>query len=298
MLLAALLLQLPDLLPPVAAPRIAPDPGYAAEFEAATAARVLDEAALEGLRPQGAAQEAVLLDALLRGGPRELRLACRISAGSGPEERLSLAAAHAAWRARGEADALAALLAPSAFPAAAWPALAWMALDQARPIGVRAAATGRLLRAGCRGAWPVARSFLRTGTALDEQAPWADWNRLGRYELPKRLLVGELDAWLAEHDQPPSGFEPNAPWQDQVDRLAELEPRVQALLDATAPVDDAGLARGVAKLLRHLGEDQERAWRAAGMLLPHARITLQQALAEPDPMLQFAAQRAFALLPD
>ncbi len=297
MLIAALLLQLPGLLPPVPAPRIAPDPSYQQAFQGAVAQGTIALDGIEELRPDGPAQEVVLLDALQRGDPAQLRLAALITAGSEADSRLSLAALHGAWHAGDEAGQLAVLLSPKAFPPAAWPALAWIALDRERPIGTRAAATGRLLRSGCQGAWPVARSFLRTGTAVDEQAPWADWNRLGRYELPKRLLVIEIDAWLQEAGEAPSGFEPNAAWAAQVEQLEALEPRIQSLLGRTGAVQDEALSRGIAALLRDRSETQERSQRAAGMLLPHASLTLQLALTKDDPALRFAAQRAFELAP-
>ena len=297
MLIAVLLLQVPGLLPPAPPAGIAPDPEYALSFQDLLAAGRLDLEQVDALRPSSPAQVQVLVEALTVGSPVEVRAAALLSAGATADSPLAMAALHGVWNTRDEGAALAALLAPLAFPAAGWPALAWISLDPERPIAVRATATGRLLRSGCRGAWPVARSLLRTGTAFDEQAPWADWNRLGRYELPKRLLVLDLDAWFAEVGEAGSGFEPNAAWQVQVEQLQALEPRIQGLLARTAPLRDEGLATGVAALLRYQGPSEERACRAAALLVPHASATLQLALTKRDAALVYAARRSLELIP-
>ncbi len=297
MLIAVLVLQAPALLPPLPEAAVAPDPAYSAAFADAVADAELTAAETEALRPAGPGQRAALRRALLEGSADEQRAAALLAAGEAADSPLALAALRCAWDSREEATALAALLSPEAFPASAWPALAWICLDPERPTSVRAAACGRLLRSGCRGAWPVARSLLRTGTAGDEQAPWADWNRLGRYELPKRLLVLDLDAWFQAAGEPGCGFEPNAAWQVQLEQLAALESRVQQRLAATERVEDRGLASGVARLLRYGGPDPDRAFRAAALLVPHATRTLQLALTKDDPALVFAARRAFELLP-
>lgn len=296
-LLAALLLQAPALLPPLAPPEVAPSAAFAARLAATSARGTASAEELAELAPATAGERAALLDAFARGGPAEVRLASLVSAGCVPGDPLTAGALTAAWELRDEGAALAALLAPASFPPSAWPALAWIALDPERPASLRAAATSRLLRSGCAGAWPLARSLLRAGTAADEMAPWADWSRSGRYELPKRLLLVEIEAWLAAAGEDPSGCEPNAAWQDQVDALRALEPRIQRLLGRIEPVADRDLARGVAVLLRVEGPAAERARRAAAMLVPHASATLRRALAERDPGLVFSARRALEILP-
>ncbi|RMH01228.1 MAG: hypothetical protein D6702_11970 [Planctomycetota bacterium] len=298
---AALLLlacpQLPHLLPPLEPVPARPEQAAWSVFQEAAADGTLAAGEGDTLAALGGTSEPVLIHAWLAGSPTEHRLASLLAAGCAEDSPLALAALHGAWRIRDEGASLAALLAPASFPPAAWPVLAWLALDSERPLSVRAAACGRLLRAGCRGAWPVARSILRTGTALDEQAPWADWNRLGRYELPKRLLVLDLDALFAAAGEAPSGFEPNAAWSRQEEQLAALEPRIERLLAGRPPLADRGLARGVAVLLRADGPERERAWRAAALLAPHSLPILELALTKQDPVLVQAARRALELLP-
>ena len=180
-----------------------------------------------------------------------------------------------------EATALPCLLAPLRAPLSALPALAEMSLDSTRPLSLRAAACARLLEAGCRPAWAVARSILRTGTAWDEDAPWATWQRDGRYELPKRILVMALDEIL----QQPCGFEPNAAWKKQCQQLASLEPRLPAALALAANAyrpaapEFKNFQKQVAKLIL---QGRESARLAVALLVPHSRTLLRQALDHPE----------------
>ncbi len=194
-----------------------------------------------------------------------------------------------------EATALPCILAPHRVPLSTLPSLAELSLDATRPLSLRAAACARLLESGCRPAWALARSILRTGTAWDEDAPWATWPRDGRYELPKRILVLTLDSLLGEA----CGFEPNAPWKKQVQQLAALESRLPAALGAAAArakvapsVEKEQFARQVAALMR---SSQDSSRLAVALLLPHSLQILRQALRHPEVAAE--SQRIIALTP-
>lgn len=192
-----------------------------------------------------------------------------------------------------ESLGVACLLAPAAPDPAWWPALASAALSRPSPLAVRAAAAARLLEAGCWGVWPIARSILRSGTAWDEPAPWADWTRAGRYELPKRLLVSSIDICLAQAGQEPCGFEPNASWADQVDRLRAIEPRAQALKRAAAVAPRAVQDLPTWKaLLRSASAGDLRATAVLGLLADPALPLLRAALAGGDPNAAWMVRRA------
>ncbi|TAH38648.1 MAG: hypothetical protein EYC70_04575 [Planctomycetota bacterium] len=221
-MLAALLLQAAAFLPPEVAPQPAPA-GYRARAEAILPLPEWSLRDLAQLQPRTDGERAFLVSLLQEGGPREVLLAAMVAAGAEPSDALTRACLRAACEIREEDAALAALLAPRWPDPACLPALAYLALEPDRPISVRAAAIGRLLDADCASAWPLARSLLRTGTPLDEDAPWADWPRGGRYELPKRVLLLSVNAWLQRHGQPPTDYEPNASWSDQMERLQALE---------------------------------------------------------------------------
>jgi hypothetical protein len=196
---------------------------------------------------------------------------------------------------RDESLGVACLLAPAAPPPAWWPALVHAALRSDSPLPVRAAAASRLLEAGCWGAWPMARSMLRTGTALDEPAPWADWTRGGRYELPKRLLVAGLDLRLADAGLEPCAFEPNASWEAQTECLRLLEARIQELLraesGARSPAAILELPTWIA-LVRDAATGDPQAGATLAMLSNEALPLLRAALAQGDPNLAWAARRA------
>lgn len=189
--------------------------------------------ALQELRPVTPAQSAALARWMSGADAAELRLAAVLAAGA--EDAAAWESFAIGVSSLDEATAVACLLAPRVAPPEWWPALAYAASRPTAPLAVRAAAVARLLEAGCWEVWPIARSMLRTGTAADEAAPWADWQRGGRYELPKRILIGALDGASVRSGHPPSGIEPNAAWAAQVAAIAAFEARAQEMRVALPP---------------------------------------------------------------
>jgi len=196
----------------------------------------------------------------------------------------SLALIREGCRRLDEPTALAALLSPETAPWESLPALAWLALDESKSLVLRTAAVERLLHAGCSGAWPVARSILRTGNAHEARAPWDTWPRTGRYELPKRILALRLDAILPS----PCGFEPNASWKNQADQLEALELTVPSALTERAKTfadleesRQQEFQRGVARLMKAANTGDATALQAISLLLPHSRPTMKAALRHP-----------------
>lgn len=228
----ALLLQAASLFPTAPTPPEA-DAAFRARMEALAAQ---DEWLLEEINALRAeadedAEWAAVVALIREGDHAQVRLGALLASGqgSGPvfgREWVSDALFEVGCTHADEAVALACLLAPNDPPNEWWPALLMRAQDPLAELPVRAGALARLLDGGCLEVWPLARSVLRTGTAIDEPAPWADWKRGGRYELPKRLLVLSLDRVLEQRGEAGCGFEPNAPWPDQVEQLAALEPRL------------------------------------------------------------------------
>lgn len=263
----ALILQAASFLPPALEPAAEPDRAYLAAVRAQIAAGEIGQEEISALTPDGPGQRAALAEFAREGTALEVRAAALLGAGAPADSRLSAALCFAGCELRDEAAALGALLAPAAVPPEALPALAYLAHEPDRPLAVRAAAVARLLDADCGGVWPVARSVLRTGTELDEEAPWVTWERTGRYELPKRVLLLSLDAWLERHGESASGYEPNASWDAQLGQLRRLEaPAQRAAGSAPAPPPAAAQAFGLQRL---------RAAAAAGdVLARRALVTL------------------------
>jgi hypothetical protein len=225
-MLAPLLLQAAALFP-ASEVLVEADPAYTARVLALAAESSWSDGEVEALRAELGSREAEasLAQLLDEGDDSELRLAALVASGTRtPWLADALYATGCSYR--GEAAALACLLAPADVPERWWPALLMRAQDPLATLPVRAGAMARLLDGGCLEVWPFVRSVLRTGTAVDEPAPWADWKRTGRYELPKRILTLSLDRLLKDFDGQPSGFEPNAAWDAQVAQLAAMEPRL------------------------------------------------------------------------
>lgn len=276
-MLAGLALQAAALLPPREA--VGPTPAaYRGRFAAIARGAEWSFPDLLRLWPRSDGERAALVQLLQEGSPREVLLASIAAAGARAGDSLARACLRAACELREEDASLAALLAPAEPPAACLPALAVLVLEPDRPLSVRAAAAGRLLQADCTGAWPVARSILRTGTPLDEDAPWADWPRSGRYELPKRILLLAVDDFLCRHGEAGSGYEPNASWPDQVAQLRALEPRagraVAAVVAALRPPADPAFDAAGERLLAAAAAGEERAGRALALLWPRSRELL------------------------
>lgn len=291
LLLCALGLQaLPaGWLPAPPAEAAAPDAAYLEEVQALAAEGSWPWERIEALRATSAGRTAALAAWLPEQNSQAQKL-CAVL-GSGCEGALAFALFRVGVQTDDEALGVACLMAPAPPAAEWWPALMHAALARPRPLPVRAAAAARLLEAGCWGAWPVARSMLRSGTALDEPAPWADWPRAGRYELPKRLLGAALDIRLAQAGLPPSAFEPNAAWSAQEDRLRELEPQVQALRQ-TAPGPAVRDLPTWQALLQGAARGEPRATAVLSLLAGEALPLLRAALADPDPGKSWMARRA------
>lgn len=223
----ALLLQVSPLLFPQTSELGPVDPAFSDRVVAMADRAEWRLADVDQLRAEiDAADEFAAIIQLLDGGSEStVRLAALLATGQRQDE-LDDALLRAACTLPQEAPALACVLAPSRVPERWWPALLMLAQEPTATLPVRAAATARLMEAGLVEVWPLARSILRAGTRLDEPAPWADWKRGGRYELPKRLLVLSLDKLLLQHDGRACGFEPNAAWDAQVTQLEALELRI------------------------------------------------------------------------
>ncbi len=274
--------------PPPAPEAAAADPAYWDAVLALARAESWPWERIEALRATDASRANALADGLPQADRAVQQLGAVLAAGC--DGRLAHALLRLGVQGDDEALALACLLAPTAAPPAWWPALAHRALTRTAPLPVRAAAAARLLEADCWGAWPLARSILRSGTALDEPAPWADWARAGRYELPKRLIVAALDLRFARAGEAPCNFEPNASWQDQEQCLRQIEPRVQALRRAAARPPVLSLAPWPA-LLRQAADDAQAA-AVLALLADEAMPLLRAALAAGDPGLAWTARRA------
>ncbi|KAA3610798.1 MAG: hypothetical protein DWQ01_07755 [Planctomycetota bacterium] len=300
-MLASLFLQLTALLGPAPELGVGPDPVYAQKIQDAASLPGMNQEALQALRPQDLAQEAALIHLLRHGSAARVRLAAILAAGREGSHPLSAAALQAACQVQDTGAALAALLAPRSVRPEDLPALAYLALDSSKALELRAAAIGRLLENDCPNAWPMARSILRTGTSLDEDAPWADWRRSGRYELPKRLLLISVDAWFQNHDLAAAAYEPNASWARQAEQLKELEPKVQQARSRSRWLDStlqrSAHHRGCDLLLQWAQQGDLRAQRALSFLYPLGRNELELALRQGSADARRAAQRIIEILP-
>lgn len=277
-------LNLPD-----APPAVDPEPAFLARAERLLVEGHLPQERPVALTPSTPAQAAAVAAFLRAPGRARVRLGAWLAGGT-DDPLLIHACYQTALGETDEATALAALLAPASQPGPYLPALAHLALKPTAPLSLRAVALGRLLRAGSRAAWPIARSLLRTGTPLDEDAPWADWQRSGRYELPKRLLLIEMEAAFGATVP----YEPNAALPQQAAQLRALDGWVTNRTWPTLPsaVPDARLL----PLLATAAEDP-RAARSLALLLPASRPFLERALASGNSGLSAAAERAFELVP-
>jgi len=292
-LATALLAQggpLPDALqPPAPAPAVRADEDYAAQVQALLAEAEWPWERIEALRPQAPEQALALSQTVRTADDQALRLLATLAAGCAGDSAL----AHALWsRATGilpEAASVACLLAPNQASEAWWPALAQLAARPTASLPVRAAAISRLIESGCEAAWPWARAVLLTGTARDTEAePFADWQRGGRYELPKRLIVAALDARARARGEAACGFEPNAAWAEQ-ERAVE---RIAAQTRSASPPMSSALAPSWAALLHSAAARDLASQRALAMLGAARPAVLRGALASGDADLALAARRA------
>lgn len=217
------LLQIVTLLPSTAAPSCAEDLQYAAAVKTLAATQIWTDQQIQALPATTAPQHLALSLLIQNGSDPEVRLAAVLSAGVASDSILGRALWRRAALDFNESRCLACLLAPATPSSEALPLLAWIARNPRRTLPVRAAALSRLLDADCLSAWPTCRLMLCAGTAEDETTVLADWPRLGRYELPKRILLLAVQDLLARHQLAATNFEPNAAWQIQVQQLAVLD---------------------------------------------------------------------------
>lgn len=278
---------LPDgLLPP--APAAPPaDAAVLRGLEEFAAQESWDWSEIESWRAQGAERADALAVAVSGADDRALRLYATLAAGCNGDSPLAHALLRRAAQGLPEAAAVACLLAPERVPEEWWGALAHLAARTAAPLDVRGAALARLLDSGCDAAWPWARALLATGTARDEGSdPFADWRRAGRYELPKRLLAGALDARAVRLGLEPPAFEPNAAWTDQ-ERAIERIARTFGTAGASTQPPPCWRA-----LLRPAAAGEPAARRALALLGAERPALLRTALGSADPAIAAAARRA------
>lgn len=231
----ALLLQIATLLPPAPTFEAAPDAVYQNTIQEFATAETWPSAGLTALAPKRDSHNATLAGFLHGGSQAEVRLSAILGAGCSGESPLAFAFWRRAALELDEAQTVACLLAPASVPSEVLPMLAWMATDAQRSLPVRATALARLLDADQTQVWPLVRSVLRTGTAEDVVAPGADWERGGRYELPKRILLLSIQDLLRRHELGSTDFEPNAAWRLQLVQLVALEQHILQLPKASVP---------------------------------------------------------------
>ncbi|MHC4824165.1 MAG: hypothetical protein ACYTEP_09120 [Planctomycetota bacterium] len=232
---AALLIQIVTLMPAAPEWSDSGDSGYLNQVKELASLPAWDAEILDALHATNSAQECSLGSLIRRGTDAEVRLASLLGAGVDGSSDLGLEYWRRAAMDTDETRALACLMAPASIPDEVLPMLAWIASDPRRSLPQRAAACARLIEAERFGAWDLAHSILRTGTAMDVVGPGADWKRGGRYELPKRMLLMAIQDLLQRHDLPPTDFEPNAPWDIQLRQLAELEVTMRELATKARP---------------------------------------------------------------
>ncbi len=219
---AVLLLQVLSLAPPAPSEPMGLDSSYQEAIANLAAKKIWPQEQIQALSAKTAVHEQTLALLVLQGTDNEVRLAALLGADCEGSAELG----HAFWR-RALLDfdsrrTLACLLAPQTVPQEVFPALAWLATDADRSLEERAAACARLIDADFIPCWPLVAAMLRTGTASDQKTELADWARKGRYELPKRLLLLSLQAYLQRHQLPPTSFEPNSAWKIQEEVIQQL----------------------------------------------------------------------------
>lgn len=306
-MLCSLLLQAVTLLP-APAPSVAPvDAAYLEQLEAAAAASDLAAEQRAALVASTAAQQSALTAFARQGGQRARLASLLVSRAKDPaSDALVRALIRVACTSAETNTAVACLLAPRWLPPGCAPALAYLAQDPSKRLSVRAAAISRLLEFGYHGAWPLARALLYGGTQRDlAPPPFADWQHGPRWELPKRLVVVGLDAWLLRNGGAASGFEPNAAWKIQVEQIEALEARVEAarMAQQAKPIPRAYAAERLDRAqfmalaeLACAGDaiaEQALAW-----LLPQGQAWLREFGDQADAQQSEFAQRVFATLPD
>jgi len=289
--ISILFLQAVSLLPNAPTPAL-PASAACLRIQVAAETKELPKTdTLDSLKPRSKSEVLELAANLGHFTNRELQLFSTVAAGATADSPFSLALIREGLRRPDTTTALSCLLSPADVPPSALPALAWLATDSSKALELRAAAISRLLSARCRSSWPLARTILLTGTPSDTPTAMADWPRTGRYELPKRLLVLEIDRIFSAEGLPPCEVEPNAAWKLQVQQVSTLDERMTRFFSsatkrfALQPIEEQqDFARQLAKLLTEQ-KDVEHAANACSLLLPHATPTLQIALTKNDPKL-------------
>lgn len=234
-MLLAILLQIVTLLPPTPSSTATPDANYLKDIQKLAAEETWPLAATDALAPKQPSHRAALANLLHQGTNAEVRLTTILGSGCDGSSPLG----YAFWR-RGalefeEAKTIACLLAPATVPPDVLPLLAWMAIDPHRSLPIRATALARLLDADQVQTWPLVHAMLRTGTAEDLVTEKANWNRSGRYELPKRILLLSIQSLLQRHQMESTEFEPNAAWGLQFEQLRNLDSVIKNIWKAKIP---------------------------------------------------------------
>ena len=271
------------------------DPSYAQEIRLLCQLETIPMATLSALTPTTTVQEQALRRILRQESAPAQRVAALLIAQAKSAQVWNLELLHAAAKTSDDATALACVLAwqPQADPGIA--AMAFLASDSARTLAIRAAACGALLEAGLISAWPLARSILRTGTAADEDAPWANWPRHGRYELPKRLLVLAIDRARLKVGLKACGFEPNDSWQNQVITLQNMEGEIISLKRAFAK--NPSRDKWIGKIIKMTALYPEKALWATFWIYDAAKEVLRFGLTHPDLAIQSQSRKIIRSLP-
>jgi hypothetical protein len=306
-MLVSLLLQAATLLPAPAPPAAAPDAAYSERLRQAVAFASIDAAQLASLDAESLAQQSSLASFAMQGSA-QARLSALIVANG--EQVCTDPVARALFRMGCTAPetntAVSCLLASSWLPPGTAPALAYLAQDPSKNLSVRAAALSRLLEFGYHGSWPLARALLLGGTQADLQPPaYADWPRGPRWELPKRLVVLGMYAWLDQTRTPPFPFEPNAAWREQEDQVRALEAYVETARtnqrDSPRPRSYAAALLDRAQRLALVDlavHGDPIAEQALAWLMPQVGATLHELTRGQDPKRAALAARVLANLPD
>lgn len=276
----------------------APDTEYLNRFAEAVPAPSPETG--RALRPRNDAESAALIRIFVAGNQQELQLACIAAAGLNQNHPVSKAAVRLACTSPHLPTALGALLAPITIADDDLAAVAYLAADSGKPFELRAAAVGRLLETDCPNAWPLARSIFRTGTAIDEDAPWARWPRTGRYELGKRLLLESVNQWLRRHGEAPTDYEPNGSWQRQARQIMALEERAQRARRQVRIRESEVLNQASWRLMEKAIAQTPRPQTellALGLLHPHNSKFLQGSLASFRPGMRSIALQTISHLP-
>ncbi|MBC8371238.1 MAG: hypothetical protein H8E25_14655 [Planctomycetes bacterium] len=233
-MISLIILQLSSLLPPAQQQELVLGPDTYSDYqqqviELSTSAEYSNQQ-LSSLRPQ--LEEADELAALLPyATATQAKLIAVLGAGCNGDSLLADALLQLAVRSHTLDVRLACLLAPLDVPPHFLPVLACLALTSHIDFSLRAVACARLIEHKYYSAWPLAKAMLLTGTASDAATPhrFPDWQRTGRYELPKRLLTIMLQQHFATTSGFQLNFEANSPWAVQEQQVATIDEHIKSI---------------------------------------------------------------------